>query len=543
MHIWQQYFPFLRWRQSQWLMLCMALAMAGIVWVQARWVGVGLNTQRALRLEKARSAAQKLAEQLQYTETTERTQLQFREMADTLRTLRDALGELAGPVLGGGVRAEEDAYYKIPRSHMRMEHVRDTLIFHTDTLIMGRLAPRYYTDTTYVLRQRPGARPQDSLQRQRQQAQQRYQYLLDSSRRVLDRVFVQMIAPQPLASHQLDSLYLAEQLHASLAAAGIHETVNFSLLRRLPDGDQRLYVPAQPAGSDSVVVQLFTRQVFTPDTYLTLYLPPNYVWLLLGMCGEIGLSMLLLLCLWALFAYTLRALRRQKRLSAMKTDFINNMTHELKTPLATIGIAAEALYRAREPLPQQRVQRYAGIIQEESQRLSQQVTRVLQTVELKHGRAYMPERVALQPVFAALGQQFMLALEQAEGQMDTHLAEPDAHLLADPIHLHQVLANLIDNALKYAGPKPRIVLQAYPLPGYYALQVVDQGPGMDAKVLKHIFEPFYRSQTGNRQDTRGYGLGLSYVQSVMLGHNGRVEVQSQLGRGTTFTLFFPHDQS
>jgi len=127
--------------------------------------------------------------------------------------------------------------------------------------------------------------------------------------------------------------------------------------------------------------------------------------------------------------------------------------------------------------------------------------------------------------------------------MDTHLAEPDAHLLADPIHLHQVLANLIDNALKYAGPKPRIVLQAYPLPGYYALQVVDQGPGMDAKVLKHIFEPFYRSQTGNRQDTRGYGLGLSYVQSVMLGHNGRVEVQSQLGRGTTFTLFFPHDQS
>lgn len=529
--------------RPQWLMVAMAVAMAGIVWIQGRWINEGLRSRHAERQAKARSALQKVAERMQYEETARLMQQQFKDMSDTLRSLSNAvaasqdLDETAdlNPATELTKNGKNPILRKVPRSYMRVEQVQDTMIVYMDTMIVRRLVPRWYTDTTYIF-QSGDIRKRDSLQPVRQRAMHQYQHLLDSSRGVLDRVFLQMITSH---SPNVDSALLHVLITDRLRSEGIYSTTELRLTQSEGQHRRLLFGPKEPEGIDSVEVELYAQNLFHRKTYLTLYMPPDYSGLLLGMWGEILISLILLACMWGLFAFTIRMLSRQKKLSEMKSDFINNMTHELKTPLATIGIAAEALQNPAQEPPLEKVRRYAGIIKEESERLNMQVNRVLQTAEFRHKAKLALTPLSVQQLLDGLVSQFSFRMEKQGATFITQLPDKHLSLMADPVHLHQALANLLDNALKYSKENPVIELIAYTQGDRLCVQVKDNGIGMDRNTIRHIFEPFYRSHTGNRQDTRGYGIGLSYVDSVIAGHGGHINVTSRPGLGSVFTVYLP----
>ncbi|MEL6535171.1 MAG: HAMP domain-containing sensor histidine kinase [Bacteroidota bacterium] len=251
--------------------------------------------------------------------------------------------------------------------------------------------------------------------------------------------------------------------------------------------------------------------------------------------GGAGLTLLVVV----FFGYTLVIMTRQRRLSEVQRDFINNMTHEFKTPLSTMAISSGVLKDPQMQGGMERVQNYATIISEEANRLLSQVDRVLQMARTDRET----ERLRLEAVDLAATVQEVLdqhapVLEEKGGLLTVNL-QATCVIQADPLHLKNMLFNLLDNAMKYAEGSPRIAVTTRCQGKQGCVQVKDEGLGLSAKDQKRIFDRFYRVSTGNVHDVKGFGLGLTYVKRMMQRHRGRVTLESELGQGSTFTLTFP----
>ena len=238
------------------------------------------------------------------------------------------------------------------------------------------------------------------------------------------------------------------------------------------------------------------------------------------------------------FGYTLVVITRQRRLSEVQRDFINNMTHEFKTPLSTVTISSRVLQDPAQTTDPARVHRYASIIGEEAQRLLEQVDRILQMARAdRGGERLQKEPLDLATVVAEVLEQHGPALEAAQAEIVTHLAS--APLVGDPLHVKSMLFTLLDNALKYTTAPAHITITTEVVKGKSLVRVSDQGVGLTPAQQRRIFDKFYRVPTGDVHDVKGFGLGLTYVKHIMQRHRGKVKVSSTLGQGSTFTLIFP----
>jgi two-component system phosphate regulon sensor histidine kinase PhoR len=240
----------------------------------------------------------------------------------------------------------------------------------------------------------------------------------------------------------------------------------------------------------------------------------------------------------AVFGYMVIDLSRQKKLAEIKADFINNMTHELQTPIANIGMASEVL-RAVTPTNSKKAMRYADIIHEENQRLKFHVEQVLQTAQLAQGKVNLDKKeINIHELINTVLATFELRLQSRKGVIVKHLEAAPASVTGDPIHLSNVLYNLLDNADKYSPVSPEITVTTQNYDQGILISVADKGMGINRDVQKYIFDRFYRAPTGNRHDIKGFGLGLTYVQSIMQAHNGQVTVSSEENKGSRFDLLF-----
>ena len=240
----------------------------------------------------------------------------------------------------------------------------------------------------------------------------------------------------------------------------------------------------------------------------------------------------------AVFGYMVIDLSRQKKLAEIKADFINNMTHELQTPIANIGMASEVL-RTVTPTDRKKAMRYADIIHEENQRLKFHVEQVLQTAQLEQGKVNLDKKeVNIHELINTVLATFELRLQSRKGVIVKHLEASPASVTGDPIHLSNVLYNLLDNADKYSPVNPEITVTTQNHDQGILISVADKGMGINREVQKYIFDRFYRAPTGNRHDIKGFGLGLTYVQSIMQAHNGRIMVSSEENKGSRFDLLF-----
>ena len=264
----------------------------------------------------------------------------------------------------------------------------------------------------------------------------------------------------------------------------------------------------------------------------------SFIWssVIKTLLGSVVFMSIILFC----FAYTISVIFRQKKLSEMKNDFINNMTHEFKTPIATISLASDSIASPRVIHEPAKIKRFTDIIRQENRRMNNQVEKVLQMARIDRQDFNMNiTDVNLHQVIENAVEYITLQVERKEGSVSTNLKASRPVVNGDLTHISNVINNLLDNANKYSPEKPEISVSSRNVTGGVEVKVSDRGIGMSKESLKHIFEKFYRVHTGNLHDVKGFGLGLSYVKVMMDAHKGRVEVKSEPGKGSSFILFFP----
>lgn len=267
---------------------------------------------------------------------------------------------------------------------------------------------------------------------------------------------------------------------------------------------------------------------------------PNREAHILNQMGIWSFSSIVLLIVIIFFAYTIFVIMKQKRLSEIQKDFINNMTHEFKTPISTIAVSTEVLKDPDIVRHPERLLNYATIIEKENVRLKQQVERVLQVAKLERDDIGLKkEKVDVHEVINDAIKNTTMALQERNGSVTCDLKAARHHVNADRLHLTNVLYNLIDNAIKYCSHEPHVVIETRDDGKYMGIAVRDNGIGIAPEHLKRIFEKFYRVPTGNVHDVKGFGIGLNYVKTLIEAHKGIIKVESEPGKGSTFRIMLP----
>lgn len=294
----------------------------------------------------------------------------------------------------------------------------------------------------------------------------------------------------------------------------------------------------------SYKASLFPNETLGAQNALYVFFPDQQRYILSNMGVMFGGSGILIIVIMACFYMAVTTILRQKKLSDIKNDFINNMTHEFKTPISTIALAAEMAHENSASLMETpkgaRLDRYLGIIREENKRLGTHVEKVLQMALLDKGHVKLKitETNIHDLIGAALNGQ-SVQIEQKEGEVDLNFDAEEDVVAADEVHISNILNNLIDNAIKYSPEKLHLTINTKNENGGIAISITDRGIGMSREQQQRVFDTFYRVPTGNVHDVKGFGLGLSYVKKMVEAHEGTVRLLSKPGEGSTFTIWLP----
>lgn len=292
--------------------------------------------------------------------------------------------------------------------------------------------------------------------------------------------------------------------------------------------------------SSPYFVELSNRSFFNLGKRLIVAFPNKNQYLLNTIWMPLTFSGFFLLMVIAAFALALFIIFRQKQVSDLKTDFINNMTHELKTPIATISLASEMLKDEFISSNKDNRKKYASVIFDENKRLASHVEKVLQIARIEKGQLNLNKTAEdIHELIQSAVSKFHMQFEDKGAEMVFNFNATQPRVEIDEMHITNVFNNLIDNALKYNENKPVITISTENKGNGIEIKVQDNGIGISKEEQKRIFEKFYRVSRGNVHNTKGFGLGLSYVKSIIEEHEGTVKLESTPGVGTTFTIFLP----
>jgi two-component system phosphate regulon sensor histidine kinase PhoR len=253
-------------------------------------------------------------------------------------------------------------------------------------------------------------------------------------------------------------------------------------------------------------------------------------------------AILFTLVIFSAFGLTVHTMIRQKKLNVIKNDFINNMTHEFKTPIATISLAVDALKNPKVICNPEKLTYFSSIIKEENQRMNRQVETILKSALLDRQEIQLNKKpLHVHKIIEDVADNFALRLQEKGGDMVMQLDAENDLIEGDEVHINNIINNLLDNAVKYSkeAVAPHIVLSTSSTPKKFIVRLEDNGIGMTRETVKRIFEKFYRAHTGNIHNVKGFGLGLSYVKSVVDAHEGTIKPESTLGKGSCFTIELP----
>jgi len=286
---------------------------------------------------------------------------------------------------------------------------------------------------------------------------------------------------------------------------------------------------------------LFPRDIgeLKPN-YLKIYFPKRDTFLLKATGFMVIPTAILTFMLIAIFVYTILIILKQKKLSIIKNDFINNMTHELKTPISTISLASQMLHDNSVSNTPRTIEHISNVILQESKRLSFQVEKVLQMAIFNEGRLKLKfKEFHFNDLVSNVILNFELRVKNKGGKLDAELLAEQDLIKGDEVHITNVIFNLLDNAVKYSKGEPAISIKTENKGNNLAVSVKDNGIGIPKEHLDQIFERFFRVPTGNVHDVKGFGLGLSYVKKIIDSHQGKIKVESVVNKGTKFILYFP----
>jgi two-component system, OmpR family, phosphate regulon sensor histidine kinase PhoR len=344
-----------------------------------------------------------------------------------------------------------------------------------------------------------------------------------------------------ITQENLDSLISLE-----LNVRGIDSRYEVGIYK--PEQDTMLLKTSETAPREMIkkgfAFRLFASDIFTSPEYLIIYFPNEQKYLLTELWGMLLISIILIIVIMYSFSYTIRTIFRQKKLSEMKNDFINNMTHEFKTPISTISLACEALGDDEISKTSGFFSNYLNIIKEENKRLAGMSEKILQTAVIEKGQLKMKkDKIDFHMIIADVIKNIRIQVEIKDGVIIRNFKASQSFLEGDKVHLTNLVYNLLDNANKYSPRKPVIKVRTENTSNGIVLTIEDNGIGISNADQKKIFDKLYRVPTGNIHEVRGFGLGLSYVKAIVAGHNGKIHLESEVGKGSKFRIFLPFSET
>ncbi len=334
----------------------------------------------------------------------------------------------------------------------------------------------------------------------------------------------------------LDSLLLEE-----LKCMELNDNFNYGLYNKL----NGRFVAGRYEGVEQNLLdspfQFSVASLYKPgDYFLSIYFSGKTGFILHQMEVWLLFSILFLVVLIISFIWVAYTIFRQKKLSEMKTDFINNLTHEFKTPIATSSLAAEMLLRPEISCNKVKIEKYAGVILDENLRLQNHVEQVLQVAIFeKGGQRFKFRRANIHQLLLSALESFDLRIKENKIKVSIELEAERQILVADKVHILNVFHNLLDNAIKYSPVKPEIQIKTWNTKKHIVIRVKDNGIGIHPEYQKNVFKNLFRVHMGNIHDVRGFGLGLFYVKTVVDHHGGRIELKSEMGNGSSFDILLP----
>lgn len=332
---------------------------------------------------------------------------------------------------------------------------------------------------------------------------------------------------------EIDSLF-----HFYMAFYKIDMDYSYEIISPSPVKEDNEYA------TERIFNQEFENNSFLNNIQLKLIFPDQSQFLLAEMGLLFFTSIGLMLIVLLFFFLTIKYLLQEKAIAEQTSEFLNNMTHEFKTPLTNIGLAIKMIGKKINPNNDHQISRYTDIIKFEKNKLSLQVEQVLGIASLDKSNALINlEPINFHELVLVASEALSLQLKERGGTIELQLNATNPDINGDRTHLLNTLCNLLDNAIKYSAKIPQITIFLRNYNNGIELRVTDNGIGIEKQHINKIFEKYYRAQKGNIHDVKGFGIGLAYVKKIIELHNGNINVQSTLGKGSTFTIQLPHIQT
>lgn len=368
---------------------------------------------------------------------------------------------------------------------------------------------------------------------------------MDSSRKkiVVSNVVNKMILADRIAiDNRIPERKLDSLLSKSLAKIGIDIPYKYSVYSGLGDSLAYIYGSSSLPSyrTISTKAELFTSDIMPFRNLLVVDFPSREMFLYKQIMTQIILSLLFVSLITFGFLYTIKTIHRQKRIAGHVVSFINNMTHEFKTPISTIAIAADAIGKPEILEDKSKVCRYNDVIKEENKRMRQQVEKILEMAVIEEGEYELKtEKLDMHELIDQAAASILVRIENENGRIDYDLCASDHFIKGDRLHILNILYNVLDNAVKYRKDNPAISISTINSNGKLHIIIEDNGIGIKSADIKRVFDKYYRVPTGNVHNVKGFGLGLSYVKLMVTAHRGNVDISSEPGRGTKVELIFP----
>ncbi len=355
----------------------------------------------------------------------------------------------------------------------------------------------------------------------------------------MDVVYINAGAP---IKHTITVTLLDSLIRADLLESGIDLTYAFGIAGESADSMRLVSSPSHynELKESKLAAGLFTGDLMGGINRLVLFFPGRSLFILRQMASSLAATALFVFIILGSFAYTIRTIFREKRFHTLLTDFINNMTHEFKTPLSTISVVTDTLTLPNVVGEREKVLHYNGIIRDEIGRMKVHVDKILQMAVLEEGDYELKQTDAdIHPIIGDATEKIRLRVEQRGGSLLCELLAPRHIVRCDPFHVSNIIFNLLDNAEKYSPAQPDLLVRTENAGEEIVISVRDRGIGIPEQDQQYVFDRYYRVSTGNRHDVKGFGLGLSYVKLMVGAHHGTIRLTSVPGAGTTVTMNFP----
>jgi two-component system phosphate regulon sensor histidine kinase PhoR len=479
------------------LIILMSLSLVGIVYIQYLWIQKSVNEKQALIDKNVILAVENVEEQLNDHQTfsyfsSSTGEIDFENLID--------IGESVQFDSEGNIDSSDQIKVKI------MSH-------HDSDVILG--------EQQIIIEENIGISEEGSID------SIEWKHELHKIDHLINKVKIELLGEEET---RLDSSKVKSLLTEEFKANELGEIVNWGIY----DEKQNKY-SIQPLTSEITDYQipLFSTDVIHPKRFeLHLSLDnSNLLWS--EIWSMIVLSLVFLSVIIIVFAYSIKLVIKHKKISEIKSDFMNNMTHEFKTPLASISLAADSLLHPNAKIDESHIQKYVSIIQEEKSKLNSQVERILELAALNKEVIDIPvQSIKLDDIISSAIQNLSLLVEREKAQI-SHEKNEKTKVYANKFHLEKVVVNLIENAIKYSESPAEIKINTKEEGEFIVIQITDKGIGMNAYEVSKAFDDFYRAETGNLHNTKGFGLGLSYCKMVINKMGGDIKLKSKINQGTT----------